>query len=298
MKSAKTVYLVDDDDDDRMLVCEALHQVIDQVTIIEAADGRRLLDLLKLRDSTSQSAMILLDNNMPRMNGLETLAHIRSNPETEHIPVLMLSTSSDQYYVKNAYNLGVNAYLKKPIFFDDYTYIAESVNVCFLNSYPSLKNGLVHTKSFQTTSLLVIEDDADHWQLMQIALKQSMPKAQAVRMKDSESTLHFFETEWHLMEQHPQLILLDLYLPTRQQGLDLLEKIRLFLAEKKLSTLPIIIFSNSDHQEDIKACYQRQANAYMVKPFHLHESISYFKTLNQFIWDTYLTAPHKHESGL
>jgi CheY-like chemotaxis protein len=298
MKSAKTLYLVDDDDDDRMLVREALHQVIDQVTIIEAIDGHNLLDLLKLRDSTSQSAMILLDNNMPRMNGLETLAHIRSNPETEHIPVLMLSTSSDQYYVKNAYNLGVNAYLKKPVFFDDYTYMAESVNVCLLNSYPSLKNGLVHTKSFQTTSLLVIEDDADHWQLMQIALKQSMPKAEAVRMKDSETTLHFLENEWHIMEQHPQLILLDLYLPTRQQGLDLLEKIRSFLAEKKLSTLPIIIFSNSDHQEDIKACYQRQANAYMVKPFHLHESISYFKTLNQFIWDTYLTAPHKHESGL
>jgi CheY-like chemotaxis protein len=297
MKSAKTLYLVDDDDDDRMLVREALHQVIDQATIIEAIDGHNLLDLLKIRDSQSQPAMILLDNNMPRMNGLETLAHIRSNPDTEHIPVLMLSTSSDQYYVKNAYNLGVNAYLKKPVFFDDYTYMAESVNVCFLNSYPSLKNGLVNTKSFQTTSLLVIEDDADHWQLMQIALKQSMPMAQAVRMKDSETTLCFLENEWHIMEQHPQLILLDLYLPTRQQGLDLLEKIRSFLAENKLSTLPIIIFSNSDHQEDIKACYQRQANAYMVKPFHLHESISYFKTLNQFIWDNYLTVPDKHGLG-
>jgi CheY-like chemotaxis protein len=294
MKSAKTLYLVDDDDDDRMLIREALEQVIDQLTIIEAVDGRSLLNLLSSRDPDLQPAMILLDNNMPRMNGLETLAHIRSNPDTEHIPVLMLSTSSDQYYVKNAYNLGVNAYLKKPVLFDDYTYMAESVNVCFLNSYPLLKNGLVHTKSFQTASILVIEDDADHWELMQFALKHSMPKAKTVRMKDSESTLQFLQTEWHLMKQHPQLILLDLYLPTRQQGLDLLEQVRLFLAESGLATLPIIIFSNSNHQEDIKACYQRQANAYMVKPFHLHESISYFKTLNQFIWDTYLITPDNH----
>lgn len=291
MKSAKIVYLVDDDDDDRLLIREALEQVIDQVKIIEATDGRHLLDLLAARVEETEPILILLDINMPKMNGLETLAHLRSNSGSEHIPVLMLSTSSDQYYVKNAYNLGVNAYLKKPISINDYTYMAESVNVCFLNSYPSLKNGLVLTKSFHTTSILVIEDDADHWQLMQYALKQSMPKASVVRMKDSETAMHFLENGWPLMPIRPQLILLDLYLPTRQQGLDLLEKVRIFLVKNSLSTLPIIIFSNSDHQDDIRACYQRQANAYMVKPFHLQDSITYFKTLNQFIWDNYMTAP-------
>lgn len=231
---------------------------------------------------------------MPRMNGLETLAHIRSRPNSEHIPVLMLSTSSEQYFVKNAYNLGVNAYLKKPVTFSDYTYMAESVNVCFLNSYP-LKDGLSLTKSFHTESILVVEDNADQWMLMNFALKQSMPNAKVTRMKDTESTLNFLATGWHDMKQHPQLILLDLYIPDRQQGLDLLEKVRAFLVDNRLATLPIIIFSNSNHQDDIKACYALQANAYMVKPFDLNESISYFKTLNQFIWDNYYTIPKRND---
>ena len=135
-----------------------------------------------------------LDINMPRMNGLETLAHIRSWPHCEHLPVLILSTSSDNYFVKNAYNLGVKAYLKKPVTFKDYTYMAESVNVCFLNSYPLLKDGLELTKSFHTQSILAIEDDADQWALMNVSLKQSMPGAAVTRMKDTESTLDFLQT--------------------------------------------------------------------------------------------------------
>ena len=287
MKGAKTIYVVDDDEDDRLLVSDALHEVIDQLTIIEATDGQHLLDLLALRSYHPEPAIIILDINMPRMNGMETLTQIRSRPESEHIPVIMLSTSSDQYFIKNAYNIGVNAYLKKPVSFNDYTYMAESINVCFLNNYPSLKKGLSLTKDPRTKCILVVEDHADHWQLMEFALKQSMPRAQVVRMKDSDSTLDFLATDWHQMKQHPQLVLLDLYIPTRQHGLDLLGQVRSFLTENGLSTVPVIIFSNSDHQEDIKACYQRQANAYMVKPYDLNESISYFKTLNQFIWDTY-----------
>lgn len=294
MKNTKIIYIVDDDQDDRMLIRDALEEVIDHVSIIEAADGKILLDMLALRGQNSQPSLILLDINMPRMNGLETLAHIRSSPNSEHIPVLMLSTSSDQYFVKNAYNLGVNAYLKKPVTFSDYTYMAESVNVCFLNSYPLLKDGLALTKSFHTKGILVVEDDADQWALMNLALKQSMPGAELIRMKDTESTLDFLATGWHAVKQHPQLVLLDLYIPGRQQGLDLLEKIRAFLVENNLATLPIIIFSSSNHQDDIKACYARQANAYMVKPFNLNESISYFKTLNQFIWDNYYIIPIKN----
>ena len=287
MNGAKTVYVVDDDEDDRLLICEALLQVINQLTIIEVIDGRQLLELLARRGRNPEPAIIILDINMPRMNGMETLAHIRSRPESEHLPVIMLSTSADQYYIKNSYSIGVNAYLKKPVSINDYTYMAESINVCFFNSYPLLKQGMEVAKTPRTKSILVIEDQADHWTLMQFALRKSMPQAQVLRMKDSESTLNFLATGWHHMVQPPQLVLLDLYIPDRLQGLDLLDKIRLFLTENGCSNVPIIIFSSSDHQEDIKACYQRQANAYMVKPIDLNESISYFKTLNQFIWDTY-----------
>jgi len=286
----KTIYIVDDDEDDRMLVREALEDVIGPAKIIEAIDGRNLLDLLLQRKQSSELELILLDINMPRMNGLETLAHIRANHEVEHIPIIMFSTSSDQKLINSAYKIGVNAFVKKPVSIADYSYMAESVNVCFLNSYPSSNHEIPVAKTSRTRSVLVVEDHSDHWELMKFALKQSMPQATVIRLNDSESTIKFLGTGWQQTSSPPQLVLMDLYLPTRQKGLDLLEKIRLLLSEHGLSTVPVIIFSNSDHQDDIKACYQRQANAYMVKPFDLNDSISYFKTLNQFIWDNY-TAP-------
>ena len=289
MKSAKTIYVVDDDDDDRMLVREALEEVIEQVEIIEASDGRHLLDLLVERGKTFEPVLILLDINMPRMNGLETLSHIRSNPDTEHIPVIMFSTSSDQQLINDAYKVGVNAYLKKPVSINDYAYMVESVNVCFLNSYPSVKSVLPVIKRSRITSILVVEDHADHWELMKFAIRQSMPQATVIRMKDGRAALNFLKIGWHDTLHSPQLILLDLYLPTRQDGLNLLDKIRSFLVEHGLSTVPVIIFSNSDHQDDIKACYHRQANAFMIKPRKLNDSISSFKTLNQFIRDKYTT---------
>lgn len=286
MKSGKTIYVVDDDDDDRMLVREALENVIALVEIIEVLDGKALLDLLQTRVKSSEQFLIMLDINMPRMNGLETLARIRSDPDNEYIPVIMFSTSTDPRHVKNAYQIGVNAYLKKPVSIIDYTHMAESVNVCFLNNYPSLLIELPLKKA-STKSILVIEDHPGHWELMRTALKQSMPYATITRMKDGDGTLKFLETEWHQMLRRPQLILMDMYIPNREQGLELLEKIRKFLRDNNLSTVPIIIFSNSAHQDDIKACYQRQANAYITKPKDLNESLSYFKSLNEFIWDTY-----------
>ena len=108
----KTIYIVDDDEDDRMLVREALEDVIGPAKIIEAIDGRNLLDLLLQRKQSSELELILLDINMPRMNGLETLAHIRANHEVEHIPIIMFSTSSDQKLINSAYKIGVNAFVK------------------------------------------------------------------------------------------------------------------------------------------------------------------------------------------
>ncbi|WP_234650182.1 response regulator [Dyadobacter sp. CY356] len=287
MNSGKTIYIVDDDDDDRMLAREALENVIDKVEIIEVLDGQDLIDLLKLRANSSEPFLIMLDINMPRMNGMETLARIRSDPDNEYIPVIMFSTSTDPRHVKNAYKIGVNAYLKKPVSIIDYTHMAESVNVCFLNNYPSSLIELPLKKA-RTKSILVIEDHPEHWELMRAALRQSMPYAAITRMKDSESTLRFLENEWHQMARQPQLILMDMCIPNREQGLELLAKIRKFLRDNNLSTVPIIIFSNSAHQDDIKACYQRQANAYITKPRDLNDSLSYFKSLNEFIWDTYV----------
>lgn len=289
MKSVKTVYVVDDDEDDRMFIREALQEVIGQVQIIEAFNGQDLLDQLMLRKEDSGSVIILLDINMPRMNGLETLVHIRSLPGGEYLPVIMFSTSDHQQLIRNAYQVGVNAYLKKPVLLADYAFMAESVNVCFFNSYPLLKEGRRPKNNFRTKSILVIEDNADHWELMKVALSQGMPKATVVRMKDEKTTLDFLDMGWHNMPQHPQLVLLELYLPTRKEGLNLLEKIRSFLFKNSLSTIPFIVFSNSNHQEDIKACYQRQANDYIVKPIDLQESVYYFKTLNEFIWYNYTT---------
>jgi CheY-like chemotaxis protein len=73
------IYLVDDDQDDRMFIREALKSTSDDVNVIEFSNGEQLLDQLENGLIRSEPSVILMDINMPRLNGLEALARIRSN---------------------------------------------------------------------------------------------------------------------------------------------------------------------------------------------------------------------------
>ncbi len=130
------VMLVDDDEDDRFFIREALEKTIPNIRVVEAEDGQSLLTLL--HDSDQQQAdqavsIILLDMNMPRLNGLETVSAIRANPFVAHIPAVMISTTAQPELVATAYAKGINSFIKKPSSYADFNRIAEAIQVCFLD---------------------------------------------------------------------------------------------------------------------------------------------------------------------
>jgi CheY-like chemotaxis protein len=116
------IWMVDDDREDCSLVQEALREIGLEHSLQCVRDGEELFDRLlrQVECSPSQSLMphlVLLDLNMPRMDGRETMRAIRCHPLFRRIPVVMLTTSAAEDDVAAAYALGANSYLKKPATF-------------------------------------------------------------------------------------------------------------------------------------------------------------------------------------
>jgi CheY-like chemotaxis protein len=131
MDMPKRIYLVDDDEDDRFLVREALMQVNPGILVIEAMDGLHLFEIIASADHEFPS-LILLDVNMPRMNGLETLAKIKSMPLLSLVPVVMYSTSANPLLIKQSHEGGVAKFITKPTSFEGIIELAGQITNQYL----------------------------------------------------------------------------------------------------------------------------------------------------------------------
>jgi CheY-like chemotaxis protein len=117
---AVTILMADDDVDDRDLTLDAMrrNQLNSELKWVE--DGEELLDYLNNRGRFSdpqvapRPGIILLDLNMPRMDGREALREIKANPSLRRIPIIILSTSSADEDVMKSYELGANCFITKP----------------------------------------------------------------------------------------------------------------------------------------------------------------------------------------
>jgi CheY-like chemotaxis protein len=127
-----TILLTDDDEDDRYFIRQAIERTIHNSTILEATTGEEALDLL----GRYIIQLVIMDMNMPGLNGLETLTFIRSKSPLLATPVVMLSTSDQPELITLAYARGINSFIKKPISIGEYDQIADALKVCFL-SLPS-----------------------------------------------------------------------------------------------------------------------------------------------------------------
>ena len=120
---AITILMADDDPEDQQMTERALKQsrLVNDLRFV--ADGEELMDYLHRRGQYAESAaspwpgLILLDLNMPRKDGREALAEIKSDPVLRCIPVVVLTTSRDEQDVLESYDLGVNSYITKPVTF-------------------------------------------------------------------------------------------------------------------------------------------------------------------------------------
>lgn len=122
MKESIHIVMAEDDPDDRMLTRRALKQSRLVNTMDTVADGEALMDYLHQRGPYAEAerpGLILLDLNMPRMDGREALQRIKSDASLRRIPVIVLTTSEAEQDIIESYDLGVNAYVTKPVTFDE-----------------------------------------------------------------------------------------------------------------------------------------------------------------------------------
>ena len=128
-----TILICDDDEDDRMLTQQALEDAQISNALRFVQDGEQLLDYLHQRGAFAgetgaapRPGLILLDLNMPAMDGREALRHIKQDPTLLDIPVVVLTTSSHDEDVIRSYRLGVNSFITKPVTFSG---LVDAMNV-------------------------------------------------------------------------------------------------------------------------------------------------------------------------
>lgn len=121
--SEKTILLVEDNPDDEALAIRALkrHHISNQVIV--AHDGVEALEYLFCtgmyaeRDINLKPTVVLLDLKLPRVDGLEVLRRLRGDERTKLLPVVVLTTSSEEQDMLSSYSLGCNSYIRKPVDF-------------------------------------------------------------------------------------------------------------------------------------------------------------------------------------
>ena len=114
------ILLVEDDEVDVMNVRRAFERNNVSNPLFVAGNGLEALSMLRSDEIPKERRLILLDLNMPKMNGIEFLQALRSDPELAALPVVVLTTSNDDQDKIDAYNLNVAGYLLKPVTFSNF----------------------------------------------------------------------------------------------------------------------------------------------------------------------------------
>jgi two-component system response regulator len=131
-KLIPTILIADDDADDRMMLKEALEENSFSHSVHFVEDGEELLDYLHQRGKflskkVIRPHLIILDLNMPKIDGREALSHIKSNADLKRIPVIVLTTSRAEEDIIRTYDLGVNSFICKPVHFNDLVMVAREI---------------------------------------------------------------------------------------------------------------------------------------------------------------------------
>jgi CheY-like chemotaxis protein len=132
--TVKRILLAEDSDRDAELTINALTQnnLVNEVERVR--DGAEALGYLYRRGPFSgrpdgHPALVLLDLKMPKVDGLEVLHQIRSDPQLKLIPVVVMTSSSEEQDVVRSYQLGANAYVVKPVKFNEFVHAVKQIGV-------------------------------------------------------------------------------------------------------------------------------------------------------------------------
>jgi len=122
------ILLIDDDEVDVMTVKRAFARANISNPIFVATNGIEGLEMLRKDAIPSKRRLVLLDINMPKMNGIEFLREVRADPELQHVTVVALTTSNADRDRLEAYKLNVAGYLLKPVTFQQFAEVMATIN--------------------------------------------------------------------------------------------------------------------------------------------------------------------------
>lgn len=138
MRTENEILLIDDDDADIELALHALHEnrLVSHIQVLR--DGEEVLEYLfgpgreERRAAGRTPRLILLDLKLPKVDGIEVLRRVKSDPMTKSIPVVILTSSSEERDLASGYDLGVNSYIRKPVDYDHFRELVKQVGLYWL----------------------------------------------------------------------------------------------------------------------------------------------------------------------
>jgi two-component system response regulator len=132
MSRPRVILLVEDTEDDADLTLRAFRNNGLPCKIVLTRDGRQALDYVFARgawagrDANLSPTLILLDLKLPCVSGLEVLRQLRASPQTENVPIVVMSCSTEEADIVTSYRLGANSYIRKPV---DFVEFAEAIEL-------------------------------------------------------------------------------------------------------------------------------------------------------------------------
>jgi CheY-like chemotaxis protein len=144
-----------------------------------------------------------------------------------------------------------------------------------------------YQKKVAHVPILVVEDNADSWLIIRAVLKECFPEVAPIWVSDHKQAIVYLDACTLKSNQRPKLILQDLYLPRREDGLALLKSIK---THPVYHSMLICILSQSDDQADMEACYQLGSASFITKPITYHQWKATFYSFRAYWW-TIVTLP-------
>jgi two-component system, response regulator len=135
------ILLVEDNADDERLAVRALRNSVPDVVPIVARDGVEALERLSDDSILDRLKFVMLDLKLPKLSGLEVLSRIREDERTRHLPVIVFTSSAELRDLNEAYRLGANSFLQKPVEFSAFNEIVEYTSKYWLRFNRAVPHG-------------------------------------------------------------------------------------------------------------------------------------------------------------
>jgi two-component system, response regulator len=138
MNTIQDILLVEDSQNDIDLALYALREEKLANGVFVVRDGKEALDFLFCRDAFAKRSfehppkLVLLDLKLPKVDGLQVLKQLKSDPRTKRIPVVILTTSNEERDLVESYNLGANSFIQKPVDFEQFRAAVKSLGLYWL----------------------------------------------------------------------------------------------------------------------------------------------------------------------